>query len=262
LAQWVQLYNMDYASVLSLLRTFTLVFPQTLVFEVGIGAGEILLIGSMDPVLMSWDALERMYSDPVLTKELTRINVPNPGAALARLLLGPREIPSIVTGFRANTDDNGLLEFATLGSLYRDTTAANLKELRRAAASPWIYVAGAPDGTARQRVLIEMAETARLESDNLRALTLVREALELGGTAEAHRVRGDILYAQGPKENGVQAWTQALALDPADSRTLERLVRHYGKMSPQARPPDFHQWCARLPDEREFCRPTTTANPR
>ncbi len=44
-AQWVQLYNMDFASVMTQLKTFSLVFPQTLAIQVGGSSGEILLLG-------------------------------------------------------------------------------------------------------------------------------------------------------------------------------------------------------------------------
>ena len=127
-AQWVQLYNMDFASVMTLLKTFTLVFPQTLVMQVGGSSGEILLLGTTDQALIPWPALSHIFSSPRRAEELTRIGVSNPGTILARLLLGPQEIPPLVAAYPTNTDDNGWLEFSAVRSLYRHTICQGAQE--------------------------------------------------------------------------------------------------------------------------------------
>ncbi|MEE8291630.1 MAG: hypothetical protein V3R80_09130 [Candidatus Tectomicrobia bacterium] len=127
-AQWVQLYNMDFAGVMTLLKTFTLVFPQTLVMQVGGSSGEILLLGTTDQALIPWPALSHIFSSPRRAEELTRIGVSNPGTILARLLLGPQEIPRLVAAYPTNTDDNGWLEFSAVRSLYRHTICQGAQE--------------------------------------------------------------------------------------------------------------------------------------
>lgn len=252
-AQWVQLYNMDFASVMTQIKTFSLVFPQTLAIEVGGGSGEILLLGLTDQSMISWTALSQIFSSPIRAKELARVGVPNPGTLLERLLLGPQEIPRLVAGYPTNTDDNGRLEFSAAGSLYRSTTETNLDRLRQGAGDPWTYVHKAPEGPTRRTILVQMADAALLGLDFDRGLGFAQEAVRLGGTVDGYRTLGDLLYVQQRKGEAVEAWRQALARDPKDIKTLRRLVRHYNTVSNAARPPAYQQWCSQLPEEHGLC---------
>ncbi len=99
-AQWVQLFGMEFTSVASLLSTFKSNFPYTYVFEVWGRSGEIILIGSKEELVIPWTALKKMYDDPVRTAELSRIGAPNPGALLARLILGPTELAGLPAPIR------------------------------------------------------------------------------------------------------------------------------------------------------------------
>jgi spermidine synthase len=245
-AQWVQLYNIDRSSLAALLNTLTRVFPQALIVEVGGASGEVLFLATRDSIALSWPVLQRMFADHRLASELARVRVPNPGTLLSRVLLGPRELPALVAGARTNTDDNGLLEFSALATLYTDTTDANLAWLRGAAADPWAYVSEAPQGRARQPVLVEVADAALAAKEFQRGLVFARSAVDLGPDVAAFRTLGDLLYVTGQWTTAVEAWRNALALEPRDVKTLRRLVRHYSGLAVSARPPEYDAWVARL----------------
>jgi len=253
LVQWVQLSRMDYASVMTLLKTFTRVFPETLVLEVGRKSGEILLLGFKDRARLSWPALKALFDDPAVAGELARLAVPTRGALFAHLLLGPREIPRLVEGYPINTDDNALIEVAALGSLYRDTTAKNIQTLRQSAGDPLLYLSDAPEGQAKQALLIEMADAALLALDFKRSLEFARKAVQTGETSAAYRTLGDALYVHQGQEEAVTSWRRALILDPDDQKSLRRLVRHYRSQGLADRPPEYKHWCAQLRDPGTLC---------
>jgi spermidine synthase len=245
-AQWAQLYNLDQQGVATLLGTFAAAFPETLVVEVGGRSGELVLVGGRNRARVSWAAIERLFADPLRVRDLGRIGISNPGTLLARILLGTREIPGAVAGFTPNTDDNGVLEFASLGDLYRETTGANLARLRRAAANPWDYVEGQPGVGVRPRVLLDMARAALQARDLERAKTFALAAIEGELPPGAHRLLGDVLYAMGRQEAALDTWRQALRSNPGDPRTLGRLVRHYRSGWTGLRPPEYSFWVTQL----------------
>lgn len=262
MGQWVQLWGLDYPSVLSLLKTFTTVFPETLVFHAGTISEEILLLGFVDRASLSWPALQDLYGDPVFVEDLSRIDFPTAGTLLLHFLLGPQELERLTRNLPVNTDDNGLLEFAAAGSLYRDTTGANLGELQKHAVSPLQYVTGITDGPDRRMILLQMAEAAGREKEPHRGLALLEEAFALGESSQVYRVKGDLLSALGRNEEAVTAWRRALNLDRSNRTAMIRVVRHFAALPEAARPGAFRAWCAQLPDERQACLPTTTAIPR
>jgi spermidine synthase len=248
-AQWVQLYNIDRASLGALLNTLTRVFPQALIVEVGGNSGEVLFIATRDGIALSWPALLRVFADDRIARDLARVKVANPGTVVSRVLLGPRELPALVAGAKTNTDDNGLLEFSALATLYHDTTDANLAWLRQAAGAPWSYVSEAPHGRARQRALVEMADAAVLARDFQRGLVFAGDAVEIGHDASALRVLGDLLYVDGKRDAAADGWRKALTLEPRNVKVLRRLVRHYGSLPVSARPPEYKAWLAKLDAE-------------
>ena len=244
-AQWVQLYNMDFSSVASLLNTFKTAFPHTLVFEVGGRSGEIILLGSRERLTISWKAMREVFEDPRRAAELSRIKAPNPGTLLARLILGTDEL-TFVNKSPLNTDDNGLLEFSSIRSIYRKTTEENLTTLRRGGKNPWLHVEQPPDGEERHKVLMDMARASLRDLDISRGLRFAQDAISINESAEACFTLGDLLYANQKKEEGVAAWLRTLVLEPEHLSTMRRLVRHYKGLNPSQRPPEYASWVARL----------------
>ena len=238
-AQWVQLFGMEFTSVASLLSTFKSNFPYTYVLEVWGRSGEIILIGSKEELVIPWTALKKMYDDPVRTAELYRIGAPNPGALLARLILGPTELAGLPGTYPLNTDDNGLLEFSSSGSMYQQTTEENLKRLRALAGNTWPYVSPQPQGAERQQALLQMSNASLHGLDFVRGLKFAEEAVSLGKNLESLLLLGDLLYVnQRKKEDAVQAWRRTLELKPKYTPTFEAAyspLRSDGQDHPTAR---------------------------
>jgi spermidine synthase len=247
--QWVQLYNMDFTSVGSMLNTFKTTFPNTLVLEVGSRSGEIILLGSREELNISWKAMLEIFADPRRAEELSRVKTPNPGTLLARLILGPEELISF-NKFPLNTDDNGLLEFSTINSLYRKTTEENLTQLRKRAVNPWKYLNEPPEGEERQKVLIDMARASLRDLDVQRGLKFAQEAYQLRENADSLLTLGDLLYANKKREEGISAWRRGLNYSPNHSAILSRLLRHFGEIDKSNRPPEYDTWVTRFKNVR------------
>ena len=245
-AQWVQLYNLDREGLVSLLGTFADAFADTVVVEVGGRSSELILVGGRDRVRLAWDAVQELFADPLRVRDLGRIGLTSPGALLARIMMGSSGLRTLVGTYTPNTDDNGLLEFRSLGDLYAETTDANRLFLRGAVTEPWAHVSGIPPGTVGQTVLVDMAAAAHASGDHERGLAFIRAALALGATAAAYRIEGDLLYAAGHWDAAVVAWRRALDQQPGQLASLRRLVRHYRAQWEGRRPPEFGAWVARL----------------
>jgi len=164
---------------------------------------------------------------------------------LARLILGTDEL-TFVNKSPLNTDDNGLLEFSSIRSIYRKTTEENLTTLRRGGKNPWLHVEQPPDGEERHKVLMDMARASLRDFDISRGLRFAQDAISINESAEACFTLGDLLYANQKKEEGVAAWLRTLVLEPEHLSTMRRLVRHYKGLNPSQRPPEYASWVARL----------------
>lgn len=245
-AQWVQLSGMRFDSVASLLNTFKTNFLNVYVFEVGARSGEIILIGSKDELVLSWPTLKHIYNDPVRARELARVLAPDPGALLARLILGPDELSGLFEGHPLNTDDNGLFEFASFASMYEKTSEENLKRLRSLSGNTWRYISGQPEGAERQKLLMQMADASLRGMDFTKALNHAEEVVRLGNNPDSLLLLGDALYVNQRKQEAVNVWRKTLALKPNYTPALRRLIRHYGTIENTGRPPEYNRWLTRI----------------
>jgi len=248
LAQWIQLSRVDMSSVMTMLKTITNVLPQALVFYAGGTSEELLLIAGQTPHMLDWPALVHMVEDPITSADLHRIGIQSPSRLLANLWVGPDDARRMTADAPINTDDNGLVEFAALRNLHRESGQTNMAQLRRSGTvTPWTVVANGPDGAALQQVLLQAAELLLKDNDFERGIAFAREAVRLKPTAATYQVLGDYLYVQQSKGDGIEAWRQALALDASNQIALGRLVRHYSALPTRSRPAEFLQWCAQVP---------------
>jgi|SRR5579862_7729518 len=246
-AQWVQLYDIDEADVRSFLRTFSVAFPNTMVFDVGGAARELLLLGSVDKVSISWPALRAAYADPRRRTNLGKVELPDEGSLLALVLLGSGDLADILGNGPVNTDDNSLLEFGSATTLYDDTARANQQVLRQAAGDPWSFVTDAPVGRERELATAEMARGAARMHDLARALRFAQSGVDLDGREEAYCALGDVLFADHEVPGAVRAWTRGLSFAPDDTELMIRLVRYYRGVEKQKRPAQYAAWAARVP---------------
>ena len=110
--QWAQLYEMAPWNIKTIYGTVREAFPYVYVFAAEDLSSDTILVGSMKPLPLDIDLLERAFRDPSTRAEARRGGLNSPHDVLAYLLLGPEELESFTAGTPVNTDDNARIEFA------------------------------------------------------------------------------------------------------------------------------------------------------
>lgn len=157
LSMWLPMYSLSETSFLGILRAFWEVFPETAVWYDPITLNEFTVVtGTLHggPIRLRWDHLR----DPRLEPTLTEAGAHTPAALAGMLLLGPREVATLVAEELPHVDDFPEVEYRS-GRLYgREVTwLANFRVLWAArahtnpfAAPPVIWSEGA---AARDRAV-------------------------------------------------------------------------------------------------------------
>ncbi len=117
--QWLQLYEISPDDVRMVLRTFRSVFPHVLTFSSLESGVDLIMIGSLDPIRVSFGALDRALSSPRVAAEAARAHVRRSYDIMARLFLGPGELAKFAGDGPLNTDDHCRLEFSAPLGLVR-----------------------------------------------------------------------------------------------------------------------------------------------
>jgi spermidine synthase len=164
-AQWVQKYQITYETFRSILASFQSVFPTVVVFNLGASL-DAVLVGTRQPLRIDIADLERRLAEPRTRAELARVGVASPEDLLARFLLGPTAVRSMVQGATVNTDDNMHVEFRGA----RDMAVALLD---------WRATVAAIDANATP-VETVLAEPAMLLQSRERLLRLIAGLRRLG----------------------------------------------------------------------------------
>ena len=217
---WVESYNIDQASMRSIVRTFLDVFPNGSLWN--IGPYDFELIGvkgelSVDATRLAARAVEGRVGD-----DLARIGVASVPDLLAKQVAGPDSLREFAGDAEFHTDDNALLEFRAPRILISNRGEIGLVEAIEAARAPtfdWLSGAG--------------AEALRAES------MAAAESASLRRRAEIH-----VLKAQRARLNdGAEALRNALAemrraaeLDPENEdvvASLEEGLRQAGTYEQQ-----------------------------
>ena len=110
--QWAQLYEMSPWNIKTILGTVRAEFPYVYVFAAEDWSSDTILIGSLDPLPLDYDIVDRAFRDPVTRAEAKRGGFQSPHDVFAYLLLGPDELEAFTAGSPDNTDDNARIEFS------------------------------------------------------------------------------------------------------------------------------------------------------
>jgi spermidine synthase len=110
--QWAQLYEMAPWNIKTILGTVRSEFPYVYVFSAEDWSSDTILIGSLDPLPLDYDTVERAFRDPITRAEARRGGFQSPHDVFAYVLLGPDELEAFTAAAPLNTDDNARIEFA------------------------------------------------------------------------------------------------------------------------------------------------------
>jgi spermidine synthase len=223
--QWLQLYGMAEPSLKTLLRTFQAVFPHLLVFQPN--AGDLLLVGGLDPVRVRVPQAEDRISNAPVRADLARVGVRDLLDLLTRFRAGDAEVSAYAGAGPLNTDDNALVEFSAPWELYLDTAARNAEALARAGGGAARYVDGDwASPRERARFLTDLAARTLAVREWRQAEEAARDALALARSADGLWVLGEALGRQGRPEEAVRLWRDALAEDAGHVAARLSLALH------------------------------------
>lgn len=107
--QWLNLYNMDVATLKSILGTFFRVFPHGAVFS-GEGDQEMILVGSKAPLNFNLPIAQSIARQPVLLKKLQEVPYKSPADLIAHFALSREQVLALTDKAPLNSDDNAFAE--------------------------------------------------------------------------------------------------------------------------------------------------------
>ena len=110
-AHWLQAYQMAFDSYQSVLAAFHAAFPEVLVFRSTRAPGDSILIGSLRPLRLDLEELERRWTHAATREECARADMWAPEDLLSILYSDPESVRAFIKGAHTNTDNNMYVEF-------------------------------------------------------------------------------------------------------------------------------------------------------
>ena len=175
-AQWVQLYQLSPDDVRMVLGEFQRQFPEVSVWEMGVG--DIVLLGSRQPLRFDTDRMERLVaSDETVRRDFAEhIELNDPLGIFATYTLSSDEVEQFAARAVRNTDDKPLLEFNAPRNLFSNTRDMNVQLLNE------YKSALMPEGLSaevRERVYVALMEPLLARGEVLSAVQGLSELAEM-----------------------------------------------------------------------------------
>lgn len=191
LCQWAHTYDISTRDLQSIIATFLSVFPDGMLWLVG--DGDVLLIGSTDPLEPRLAGVAQAWSRPGVREDLAGVGATHPFHILSLFVAHGEALARWTEGAPVQSDNRVALEFSGPQSIFGAVTADNAVLLRELAArSP------RPPAIA---------------------------ALEQHATPALIRDRGRMLLRADAFRPAYQDFVRALEADPDDASALEGLLR-------------------------------------
>lgn len=191
LCQWAHTYDISTGDLQSIVATFLSVFPEGTLWLVG--DGDVLLIGSNEPMGPKLERTHTTWHRPGVSADLESVNVTSPNHILSQYISGGTDLAGWAGNAAIQSDNRAALEFSGPQSIFGPSEADNARLLRDLAAahSPPPIVAAARN-------------TTNAEEIRERGLMMLR--------ADAYRPAYD-------------DFVRALEQDPRDPEALNGLIR-------------------------------------
>lgn len=235
ICQWVNTYDISTADLQSVVATFTGAFPHTTLWLVG--DGDLMLIGSSEPMEPKLEQLARGWSAASVTADLRTLGATKPFGLLSMFLGADAAAARFAAGAPLQTDDRMALEFSAPMALHTAERRENVTRLRALAAAvnrPAVVEAawvGATGADLAERALILKRAGAFEPAYDAAATALVtapdsQDALEVLAAASA---------ALGRQADAVAVLTRLVSVHPdlaAPCVALSRLQASTGAFTP------------------------------
>ncbi len=270
LCQWAHTYGISDEDLRSITGTFLSVFPEGTMWLVG--DGDLLLIGSVDPLEPRLGQIATTWERPGVTAALAAVGVRDPFSVLSLFVGSGRALEHYSAHAPLQTDNHNRLEFSAPRGLYkgRSSTNENARGLRALAnqfTSPPAVRSAVESATAREwrnRGLMQLnaaayatayddlAKAVRLAPADREGLTgLVDAAARSGRERDATRLLEQLasehpanvslqlelsrVHAlQGAFDAAVAAAREALSIEPSSPAAREQLASLFGDLGDAA----------------------------
>ncbi len=149
ICQWVNTYDISLDDLKSVVATFTGVFPHATLWLAG--DGDLLLLGSMDPMEPRIDRLAERWAAGAVSTDLKTVGVMSPFELLSMFVAGEEGAARFGSGGVPQTDDKMALEFSAPRALHTAAQRDNVQMLRSiesadrrpaAVARAWVQATG------------------------------------------------------------------------------------------------------------------------
>jgi len=204
--QWLPLYGLSTPLFKTLLRTLRDSFSNLTLYRVA--EGDLVAIASAEPLAPRPSALARLFNGPARTM-LERVGVHEAADLMAMEIADTPGLGQAPGAGPLNTDDNGMLEFASPWYVMSDTIAGNLALLDRAAAAARFVDRWVPAWLPREGgiELLQAVAGRQIKSGRIALADRLAEALDARGRrAAADLLLGDIAAATGRSSEAAVAW--------------------------------------------------------
>jgi spermidine synthase len=128
LCQWAHTYDIGDDDLRSIVATFTSVFPHAALWLVG--EGDILLIGSGEPIEPRLTNVRHAWGRPGVAPDLAEVGVRDPDSLLTLFTASGGRLKSYAGSALIQTDDGMRLEFSAPRGIYGRSTIDNAATLR------------------------------------------------------------------------------------------------------------------------------------
>jgi spermidine synthase len=180
-SQWIQMYGMDDEDLLSLLRTFSMVYEHVVVYAT-IEDADLVLVGSDRPILAGPDAAARLLKwSPELTAQLNDVGVNEALDVVSMLQLTRDDIMDMTEGAVLNTDDNMRIEYRAPKHLHVETSWNNMRRMMKHTSVPFAVLPQDP------MLYADLARIYQSRDDVTRAWNAMAAAI--GSLPPMHPVR-------------------------------------------------------------------------
>jgi spermidine synthase len=233
MVQWWHTHALVPEHMKLIVATFRSVFPYTSYWRPNLG--DVILVGSADPVPWDFERLRAKFRDvPGLAEDLRAIGVWSPASLFGAFALAGEDLERLLAGVGArHTDDRPVVEFYAPRALYSDTAPLNDSMIEAAQTRLFPDMAGFDmerDVDAHELYLLGFARASmnRFES----GIKLMEESVRRDPTnPKAWIGLGNQYQGQSRPEAAEVAYRRALAAAPGEpeaSLELAALLRSHG----------------------------------
>jgi spermidine synthase len=250
--QWFHFYDMNLEDIRVQIRTFLSVFPEASLWSIpsvitaggnSSVVGDILLIGSREPVVPDFRRMESRFAVPAIGEDLFATGVLlDPLSFISSLIMLREDMARFAGNGPLNTDDTPWIEIQGPKGLYflsKEAEDRKLFTIFKSFESSSAFVAPpvvhypplAPDAPAdtRARALVELGRAYQKRIMFAKAQAAFREAVRLDPAyAPAYAALGNNQCLLGNDvEEGIKNSLQAIRLDPTLKHPHEVLATIY-----------------------------------